>query len=48
MNIAMDNTIFVSEKAKAKVQSLMADAGIANDPSYFLQCRRCGWWMLAD
>ncbi len=33
----MDNAIFVSEKAKAKVQSLMADAGISNDPSYFLR-----------
>ena len=33
----MDNAIFVSEKAKAKVQSLMADAGIANNPSYFLR-----------
>jgi iron-sulfur cluster assembly protein len=37
MSIAMDNAIFVSEKAKAKVQSLMADAGIANNPSYFLR-----------
>jgi iron-sulfur cluster assembly protein len=37
MSIAMDNAIFVSEKAKTKVQSLMADAGIANDPSYFLR-----------
>jgi iron-sulfur cluster assembly protein len=37
MNVAMDNAIYVSEKAKAKVQSLMADAGIANDPSYFLR-----------
>ena len=37
MSIAMDNAIFVSEKAKEKVQSLMADAGIANDPSYFLR-----------
>jgi len=37
MSITMDNAIFVSEKAKAKVKSLMADAGIANDPSYFLR-----------
>ena len=37
MSITMDNAIFVSEKAKEKVQSLMADAGIANDPSYFLR-----------
>jgi iron-sulfur cluster assembly protein len=37
MSIAMDNAIFVSEKAKAKVQTLMADAGIDSDPSYFLR-----------
>ncbi len=37
MSIAMDNAILVSEKAKAKVQSLMTNAGIANDPSYFLR-----------
>jgi iron-sulfur cluster assembly protein len=37
MSIAMDNAINVSEKAKAKVHSLMTDAGIANDPSYFLR-----------
>ena len=37
MSIAMDNAIFISEKAKAKVQSLMAEAGIANDPSYFVR-----------
>jgi iron-sulfur cluster assembly protein len=37
MSLAMDNAIFVSEKAKAKVQSLMADAGLATDPSYFLR-----------
>ena len=37
MSIAMDNAIFVSEKAKEKVQSLMANAGIANDASYFLR-----------
>ena len=33
----MDNAIYVSEKAKAKVHSLMTDAGIVNDPSYFLR-----------
>ena len=37
MSIAMDNAIFVSEKAKLKVQALMTDAGIADDPSYFLR-----------
>ncbi|HNU89590.1 MAG TPA: iron-sulfur cluster assembly accessory protein [Ferruginibacter sp.] len=35
--VATDNSIFISDKAKAKVQSLMADAGIAADPSYFLR-----------
>jgi iron-sulfur cluster assembly protein len=42
MSIAMDNAIFVSEKAKEKVQSLMTNAGIANDPSYFLRVRVVG------
>ena len=31
------NAIYVSEKAKAKVHQLMQDAGIADDPSYFLR-----------
>jgi len=35
--VATDNSIFISDKAKAKVQSLMADAGIGDDPSYFLR-----------
>ncbi len=34
---ALDNSIFISDKAKAKVISLMTDAGVANDPSYFLR-----------
>ena len=37
MSLATDNAIYVSEKAKSKVRSLMADAGIANDPAYFLR-----------
>jgi len=37
MNIAMDNAIYISKKAKAKVHALMSDAGIVNDPSYFLR-----------
>ncbi len=37
MTLATDNTIFISDKAKTKVQQLMSDAGIANDPSYFLR-----------
>ena len=32
-----DNAITVSDKAKVKVQQLMADAGVAGDPSYFLR-----------
>ena len=35
--VATDNAIYVSDKAKAKVHKLMEDAGIANDPSYFLR-----------
>ena len=37
MSVALENTIYISDKAKAKVQQLMADAGVANDPSYFLR-----------
>jgi iron-sulfur cluster assembly protein len=32
-----DNSIHISDKAKAKVKQLMEDAGIANDSSYFLR-----------
>lgn len=35
--VGTDNAILVSDKAKQKVQQLMQDAGIANDPSYFLR-----------
>lgn len=35
--VATENSIFVSDKAKSKVVSLMKDAGIDNDPSYFLR-----------
>ncbi|CAN5793317.1 iron-sulfur cluster assembly accessory protein [soil metagenome] len=34
---ATDNALFVSDKAKAKVKKLMEEAGVANDPSYFLR-----------
>jgi len=37
MSVALENSIFISDKAKAKVQQLMNDACIANDPSYFLR-----------
>ena len=35
--VATDNSIFISDKAKAKVINLMTDAGVADDPSYFLR-----------
>jgi iron-sulfur cluster assembly protein len=35
--IATDNSIYVSDKAKAKVIGLMEEAGVQNDPSYFLR-----------
>jgi iron-sulfur cluster assembly protein len=31
------NSIYISDKAKAKVKQLTEDAGIASDPSYFLR-----------
>ena len=37
MSVALDNAIFVSDKAKAKVQQLMADAGVGQDDTYFLR-----------
>ncbi len=35
--VATDNSIYVSDKAKGKVQQLMQEAGVANDPSYFVR-----------
>ena len=35
--VATDNSIFISDKAKAKVIKLMEDAGVWDDPSYFLR-----------
>lgn len=37
MSVALDNGIYVSDKAKDKVRKLMEDAGIADDQSYFLR-----------
>ena len=34
---ATENAIYVSDKAKAKVIKLMEEAGVTNDPSYFLR-----------
>jgi iron-sulfur cluster assembly protein len=35
--VATDNAIYVSDKAKAKVQQLMQEAGVTDDPSYFVR-----------
>ncbi|BAV08998.1 iron-sulfur cluster assembly protein [Filimonas lacunae] len=35
--VATDNGLFISDKAKVRVESLMAEAGVGNDPSYFLR-----------
>jgi iron-sulfur cluster assembly protein len=35
--VATDNSILISDKAKAKVDQLMADAGIAGNTDYFLR-----------
>lgn len=35
--VATENSIYISDKAKAKVQQLMQDAGVDKDPSYFLR-----------
>jgi iron-sulfur cluster assembly protein len=33
----LENSIYISDKAKQKVVSLMTDAGVVDDPSYFLR-----------
>ncbi len=35
--VATDNAIYVSDKAKQKVHQLMQEAGIADDPAYFVR-----------
>lgn len=35
--VSTENSIYISDKAKAKVHQLMKDAGVDNDPSYFLR-----------
>lgn len=37
MNVALENSIYISDKAKSKVDQLMKDAGILGDPAYFLR-----------
>jgi iron-sulfur cluster assembly protein len=35
--VATDNAITISDKARLKVQALMADAGVQDNPDYFLR-----------
>jgi iron-sulfur cluster assembly protein len=35
--VATDNGIYVSDKARDKVRELMQDAGVGDDPSYFVR-----------
>jgi iron-sulfur cluster assembly protein len=35
--VAVDNAIFVSDKAKQRIQQLLSEGDMANDPSYFLR-----------
>lgn len=37
MSVELANAIYISDKAKSKVHQLMTDAGVGNDPSYFLR-----------
>lgn len=37
MSVAVENGIYISDKAKEKVIQLMGEAGIGDDPSYFLR-----------
>ncbi len=37
MDVAAENSIYISDKARAKVVQLMQDAGITSDSSYFLR-----------
>ncbi len=37
MEQTLENAIHVSDKAKIKIQQLLKEAGVADDPSYFLR-----------
>lgn len=37
MSVTLENSIYISDKAKSKVLQLMKDAGITEDSSYFLR-----------
>jgi iron-sulfur cluster assembly protein len=35
--VGTENSIYISDKAKAKIKQLMNEAEVANDPSYFVR-----------
>ena len=35
--VTTENAIFISEKAKERIRHLMQEAGVADDPSYFVR-----------
>ena len=37
MSVSTENAIYVSDKAKAKINQILADLGNGNDPSHFLR-----------
>jgi len=37
MSVELANAIYISDKAKVKVEQLMSAAGVGGDPSYFLR-----------
>jgi len=37
MTAAIENGIYISDKAKSKIGELMAEKGVGDDPSYFLR-----------
>ena len=37
MSVALENSIYISDKAKEKVHQLMKDAGVGEDSSYFVR-----------
>src|SRR3982751_3548824 len=37
MSVELANAIYISDQAKVKIGQLMKDAGVANDPTYFLR-----------
>jgi len=37
MSVALENSIYISDKAKVKIHQLMKDAGVQDDTSYFVR-----------